>query len=120
MTKEERRVYAKAWYLANKEKQTAYSKAYNAANSEKRAVQKKAWMNNKKDGFYSVYLLPKENYVGQTNNFYRRLSEHRHRCDRDVTDAEVLGKYATKKEALAVEASYHAKGYLGRNETLFE
>ena len=120
MTKEERKEYQRKYRKANIEKQKAYDKAYNAANSGKRAVQKKAWMNNKKDGFYSVYLLPKEKYVGQTNNFYRRLSEHKNRSDRDITDAKVLGKYATKKEALAVEASYHAKGYLGRNENLFE
>ena len=105
----------KKYYLANKEKLDAKSTAYYLANKESIAARAKAYVESKKDGFFTVYLLPKDNYVGQTSNMYRRLFEHKSESNRDTTDAKVLGKYKTREEALAIEASYHAKGYLGFN-----
>ena len=110
MTKQESN---RKYYLANKEKHAAYYKKYNALNKEKVCADQKKWREAQKDGLFTVYLLPKENYVGQTTSFHKRLINHKSKHSRDITDAKVLGKYATKEEALAVEASYHAKGYNG-------
>tara|TARA_R110000772_G_C12941140_1_gene400967 strand:+ start:101 stop:472 length:372 start_codon:yes stop_codon:yes gene_type:complete len=94
----------KAWEEKNKEKRAAINKAYNDANKEKKA---------KKDGLYTVYLLVNENYVGQTSSLHTRLIAHKSNSGRDVSNVQILGKYKTRKEAKAVEAEYHARGYLG-------
>ena len=111
MTKEEKKEYMKAYREANKEKTKAYNKAWNIANKEK----KKAKWNSYNDGLFTVYLLPEENYVGMTSNFYYRLSTHKCKHKRNTEGAKVLGKYKTKKMALYVEAMYHDKGYNGRH-----
>ena len=128
MTKEEKRKYDKKYREANKEKYAANKKAWNRANKEKIAAEKKvyyqankeklaaydkAYKESKKDGLYTVYHLVNENYVGQTINLYTRLEVHKNRNGRDVSDVQILGKYKTRKEAKAVEAEYHSKGYLG-------
>ena len=105
MTKEERAEYQREYRKVNKEKPRK--------NTAKRAAQKKSWMNSKKSAAYIVYLLPEENYVGQTVNLYRRLSEHKCRSNRNVTGAKVLGEYKTKDAALAIETEYHANGFNG-------
>ena len=120
MTKEESKEYYRKYRAKNRESINASQRKYDAANKERKVAYDKAYREAQKDGLFTVYLLPKENYVGQTTSFHKRLINHKSKHNRDVTDAKVLGKYATKKEALAVEASYHAKGYLGRNENLFE
>jgi len=123
--KEIARLRTKAWRLANKEKKSAYEKEYKKLNREKTRERNKIWYHNNKekavayreslkDGIYSVYLLPMENYVGQTECMYNRMHQHKN-AGRDITDAKVLGSYKTRKEALAIEASYHAKGYNGWN-----
>ena len=95
-----------------KEKETRL--AYDRANKESILAGERARRKSKKDGLYTVYLLPKENYVGQTNNLAYRLIGHRG-VGRDTTDAEVIGKYKTRREALDVEKEYHDKGYKGFN-----
>ena len=113
--KEKKAAYNKAWNLKNKEKKAAYSKFHNEANKEKKAVQKKAWIEDKKDGLYTVYLIVNGNYVGQTDNLYARLATHKSKHKRDVSNIQILGKYKTREEAMKVEAEYHSKGYLGYN-----
>ena len=117
--KEKVRADSKAWRLANKEKAADYQREYVAKNAEKLAVRAKEYGENyresKKDGFFSVYLLPEENYVGMTTCFHRRLHSHKSENKRNTEGAYILSKHETKKEAVEVEASYHAKGYLGRN-----
>ena len=123
MTEEEKKKAAslrtKAWRLANKEKAAAYQKEYVAKNPEKiykiKSKYGKKYRESKKDGLFTVYLLPKENYVGMSSSLHVRLRNHTSKHNRNITGYKILGKYATKKEALEIEASYHAKGYLGRN-----
>tara|TARA_R110002124_G_scaffold203819_1_gene370234 strand:- start:233 stop:589 length:357 start_codon:yes stop_codon:yes gene_type:complete len=114
---EKKRLYDKAYREANRDKQLAYR----LANKEKAAaydkIHNKIYREAQKDGLFTVYCLPKENYVGITDNLHRRLINHKSNSNRNTTDAYILGKYATRKEALTIEASYHAKGYLGRNST---
>tara|TARA_R110002124_G_C8594810_1_gene483696 strand:+ start:61 stop:453 length:393 start_codon:yes stop_codon:yes gene_type:complete len=128
MTKQERnRIACKKYNDANKAKAAAYreanrDKAATYRKENKESISDYARKYNKthresqKDGLVTVYLLPKENYVGQTVNLHRRLLEHKNRLGRCIIDAKVLGKYKTLQEALAVEASYHAKGYLGNKK----
>ena len=113
MTQEDHNEYQRAWNRANKEKRAAYNKKYQQANKEEIAVKKKAYFESKKDGLYTVYHLVNENYVGQTSNLYTRLNCHTGNQNRDVSNVQIIGKYKTKKEAKAVEAEYHARGYLG-------
>lgn len=68
-----------------------------------------------KDGLYTVYLLPHENYVGQTEYLQARLHAHKNRHSRDVSDVIILGKYETRDEARGVEDRLHSMGYLGYN-----
>jgi len=101
-----------AWKKANKEKVAAYTKAWKERNKEQMAAYQKAYKESRKDGFYTVYLLSKENYVGMTIQLQYRLSVHKS-SGRDVSDVQILGKYDTREEARALEDSYHKKGYLG-------
>ena len=97
--KEDRSAWQKNWYLANKKEIAARDKARYEA---------------KKDGLYTIYLLPEENYVGMTSHLHSRLINHK-KSGRDISDVEILGKYKTKKMARYVEAMYHDEGYNGRH-----
>tara|TARA_R110000787_G_C13083302_1_gene410403 strand:+ start:63 stop:494 length:432 start_codon:yes stop_codon:yes gene_type:complete len=110
--KEKLAAQGKVWRENNKEKKDAYDKNYKEDNKEK--IKEKR--DSKKDGLFTVYLLPKENYVGQTVNLHTRLIAHKNRHSRDVSDVQILGKYKTRKKAMEVEAEYHSKGYLGYNK----
>ena len=114
---ESRKIQNRKYYLANREKRLASDKAYYIANKERINSAEKKYRESLKDGLFTVYCLPKENYVGMTTQLKKRLRNHINDNGRNTTGVYVLGKYATKKEALAIEASYHAKGYLGRNST---
>lgn len=63
-------------------------------------------------GAFSVYMLPKEHYVGMTRNVTKRMQKHRKR-GRDTEGNKVL--FTTKKAKLAhiVESFYHLVGYNG-------
>ena len=145
--KERKAAYNKAWYQENKAKKLAKNKAWRDANKERSAVNAKAYRevnkeeirvkaqayykankekidayNNSKristaDGLYTVYYLPKENYVGMTSNLSWRLRGHKNRNNRKVEDVEIFGKYETKREALDAERELHSLGYAGANPT---
>ena len=104
-----------AYYEANKDRLTIYKSSYYKDNREHLRNLGKIQSESEKDGLYTVYCLEKENYVGVTNALNRRLREHRSKAKRYIEDVEVMGKYATRAEALAVEAKYHSMGYLGAN-----
>ena len=104
----------KAYQQENKEKITARKKAYYQATKEWQSEQQKAYKKSKKDGFYTVYYLLEEQYIGMTDCLQHRLNHHKSN-KRHVQDVEIVGKYQTKKGALRVEAALHSMGYLGRN-----
>jgi len=105
--KEANRIACKKYNDANKEKTAAYYQANKA--------RFKDYGESLKDGLFTVYLLPKENYVGMTNCLSKRLSTHKTRQNRDITGVWILGKYETKREALDIEAEYHASGFKGKH-----
>lgn len=115
-TAEEKRLANNAaqrkWKEANREKHNALQRERDRNNPNKPAIDK-AYRESKKDGYFTVYYLPEEHYVGQTNSLYLRLTNHRKDYKRHILDAEVLGKFETRKEALAFEAKLHLMGYNG-------
>jgi len=62
---------------------------------------------------YRVVYKLSNNYVGSTNNFHRRLLEHKSVGVNPIEGAQVLFASYDKKEALRVEREYHKDGYLG-------
>ena len=90
---------------------TCYYHRYHKGNTKVQEYKNK-YRSNKAEGYYSVYLLPKEHYVGQTDNTWKRMCEHRH-VGNDTTDYQILHKCTTREEALRLERSYHEKGYKG-------
>ena len=96
-----------------------YAKKYYQNNIEKikKYVHKKSLDYNKlynekiKDGFCYVYLLPKENYVGQTNCLQNRM--YKHKSDGRNTKYKILHKTSCREEAKLVESAYHSLGYKG-------
>lgn len=92
--------YRKQRHLNNIDNSNEYSRRY---------------MSLKKDGHYSVYLLPDSNYVGITSNLYNRMSVHKSYFNRRVDNVEVLHVVNTRDEALHKEAWYHRLGFEGAN-----
>ena len=73
---------------------------------------RKYWRND--DGLWWVYLLEKENYVGQTHSWKKRFLNHR-KDGRYADDMKVLHRVDTEEEALRLESEYHNKGYKGKH-----
>lgn len=66
------------------------------------------------DGYYRVYLLPFENYVGMTDNIKRRVRQHRE-SGRNTKDYSILYKTYNPIEAHLFETQKHLDGYAGFN-----
>ena len=69
---------------------------------------------------FVVYYLPSEHYVGYTNKFKRRLSEHKKidsRRDsskkRNVDGAIIIGRFNCPIEAHLYETQLHLRGFNG-------
>lgn len=92
----------------------ACAKVYFKANKEKIVKQSKDINLGKKDGYYSVYLLPYEHYVGTTDNVYHRMCGHRS-IERDTSSYIILGRFKQRNEALQLEKIYHSEGYIGKH-----
>lgn len=71
------------------------------------------YYHNQKDGYYYVYYLPNENYVGMTVNVFGRKRDHKNR-GMNVDGFKILSKCTSKSEARILECSYHQKGYNGK------
>lgn len=117
--KEANRIYMQSYRLREgmKEKQAKYNKQWKKDNADKVKANSKKYKESLKDGFYTVYYLKEDHYVGQTISLRRRLGKHK-RNGRHVLDAEVLAKFETREEALAFESRLHDMGYHGRNNSL--
>jgi hypothetical protein len=59
-----------------------------------------------------VYLLPKENYVGISNNLTSRLRNH-HSLGKIVENCRILASFAIKEDAKELENFLHDLGYAG-------
>ena len=88
------------------------SRYYRDNAEEKKAYARERRKRSRSDKF-TVYLLEKEMYVGQTNNLSYRLKQHR-ASGKNVSKVVELGIYDTRREALDREAMYHRIGYKGK------
>ena len=105
--------HTKQHYLANKESYDARQKTPKRKEYQKKYMKK--YNPTKKDGHYSVYLLPDHNYVGQTNSIYHRMTSHRSDNGRNTDNVRVLYTTKSRDEALELEALLHDMGYEGRH-----
>jgi hypothetical protein len=100
-----------------KEKYYEYSKKsalkYYYSNKEQLNIKNKQRYESKKDGFYTVYNVVKDNYVGTTTILPYRKYGHKNQLGLDISEYEILGVYSTLEEALVLEDSYHKKGFNG-------
>ena len=98
-----------------------YLKKYNVNNqSQIKVYQKKyskKYYESRKDGHFSVYLLPDHNYAGMTGNLYHRMSDHRSSNGRNTDNVRVLYTTKSKDEALELEALLHDIGYEGKADS---
>ena len=102
MTKEERKAYHRE-----------YMRAYRDAKGQEAKDYERSLRDARKDGFYTLYYLPEEHYVGCTNRLKLRMSEHRRKKNRHVLDVEVIATFSSKREALDAEKIAHSLGYRG-------
>ena len=132
---EARRIYMVEYRKKNKDKLKIYSAEYHKKNKEAKRIydaerkknrtpeQKEAFRirNNEqkrksrakfKTPYWVVYILPKENYVGMTQNFNDRLIGHKS-VGRDITDARILHEIETEEMARRQENLYHNIGFEG-------
>jgi len=68
------------------------------------------------DGYWRVYMLPSEKYVGITSDMNSRMASHRsgsHTCAKNVDNVKILAKYKKVEWAIIHEAIYHLFGYNG-------
>ena len=91
-----------------REQQRIASNRYYAKNKEK--IKEK---NRKGDGFYSVYYIPEEHYVGMTNCVKFRLASHKHTSDRDLEGFRVLKTFDCPHKAHIYETQWHSMGANG-------
>ena len=115
MTKEERKIYMKQWYQANKESKKQHSIQYYNKNLEYQKQYHKQQNESLKLPYHIVYLLPDHNYIGVTNRPYKRMSNHKRENNRNTSNWVELARYTDREEALAHEARLHNEGYEGAN-----
>lgn len=124
MNPEEKKIYMKAYYKANKEKLNKQSKDWNKANR----VNAKIWYQDNKVklkadresmnlNYYIVYCLPNFNndnkaYAGITNQPSVRMRSHKS-LGKNIEGWFILGVLENKIKARQLEIEYHNKGYSG-------
>jgi hypothetical protein len=100
--------------LEQKEKWNAYirewrKKKYDPNKESKR--QRKKYL-NQCDGYFYVYYLPEEHYVGMTNQVNRRIRYHN--SNGKITDNyEILARFKRQVDAHLFETRLHAMDYNG-------
>ena len=105
--------YSQEYYQDNKEYFSNKSKETYNSDKDKWYQINKGWLDQFKDGQYHVYKIDSANeYVGITNNIYRRMCRHKH-DGRDVSNFRILASFDTSKEAGELESFIHDLGYPG-------
>jgi len=115
--KDKIRAQISKWKEENPDKVNAYN--YGRKYDGRYKESQKRFVESKRDGYYYVYLLTKENYVGMTANLYFRMNHHKCAHSRDVSEVKILGRFKDKSQALQLEKEYHSKGYAGANPIHF-
>jgi predicted GIY-YIG superfamily endonuclease len=63
-------------------------------------------------GYYIVYYLPKERYIGMTRNFNKRIQKHK-ASGKDVSYSFIVFKTKRMKLAHLIETMFHMLGFNG-------
>lgn len=79
-----------------------------------KSCKKQVDINGKKvfEGYFLIYYLPKERYIGMTKNFTKRRTRHR-KQGKNVKYAFVVLKTKRMKLAHLVETLFHMLGFNG-------
>lgn len=95
-------------------KWNAYIREYRKKNYDQNKEserQRKKYL-NQWDGYFYVYYLPEEHYVGMTNNIHRRIRYHN--CSgKIINDYEILARFKRQVDAHLFETKFHAMDYNG-------
>jgi len=75
------------------------------------------WRESDRLDYYMVYYLPKEHYIGITNQPKQRMGDHKCHHGRDTTGWRVMFCSESKYEARLVENRYHDLGFNGLSLT---
>ena len=99
-----------------KQKWNTYMRKWNKDNREKNKQkesdrQKRNYLKSL-SGYFYLYYLPEEHYVGITNNVYRRMNYHRS-SGKHVEDVEIVAKFKRQVNAHLYETMLHSFGYEG-------
>lgn len=95
-------------FYPNKARRDGYNSYCNAC--------RKSYTESKKDGYYTVYFIPQDNYVGVTNSTFARKWLHTAE-GRNMNKYITLGRFKERDEAYRLETIYHDLGYEGRHKT---
>ena len=109
---------AKKWKEDNKEHSDAYHENYREVNREIARAKGKAKTAANNLNYHVVYALPnayndERVYCGMTQNTYNRMRGHQS-SGRNTKGWFILDICGTAEDARIIEASYHAKGYAGK------
>ena len=74
---------------------------------------KNQWQQRLKDGFYTLYYLPNEEWIGMSIFPFRRLQNHKADFNRNIDGFKCIYKFVDKKDAEIVESLLHKEGYNG-------
>tara|TARA_R110000782_G_C14615219_1_gene392585 strand:+ start:123 stop:494 length:372 start_codon:yes stop_codon:yes gene_type:complete len=104
----------KRYKADNKERLSAYKKGWAKANKDKIAAQNKRYSDSLKNDFFTLYYLPRHNYIGVSNQPLSRMKMHK-KLEKDISNWVTIKTFKTKREALDAEKFYHSIGYKGAN-----
>lgn len=99
------REYQSEWRANNKEK-VASKRSKNRENIRRRQRERR------EDGFYTVYYLPNEHYVGMTDGFDQRIYHHNY-AGKNVEGCIVLRTFDNAFDAHIYETQWHKMGARG-------
>lgn len=95
-------------------KWNAYMREYNKKlyDPEKESERKRKSYLRNLDGYFYVYYLPEEHYIGMTNNVHRRIKYHDY-SGKIIDNYEVLARFKRQVDAHLFETRFHALDYNG-------
>lgn len=68
-----------------------------------------------KDGYYSVYYIPEEHYIGVSNQVKKRMWNHSSKGL--ITEGwEIIARFERLVDAHWFEVLFHQRGYNGHNK----
>ena len=83
-------------------------------NYEDQLASQRRWRARQKDGYFYLYYLPEEHYVGISNYVKGRMYDHSKKGK--ITEGyEIIAKFKRGVDAHLLETMFHQRGYNGYN-----